>query len=143
VEVVTLPPAIALLLLGVRRLRRDATVRTWSALGPGLTLLTVPSLMQDLGPNELWRIVALGVVAVALVVVGATRRLQAPLVIGAIVLLIHAVAQLWPWIATSYDAVPWWLWVGLGGILLIVIAARYERQLAALRTAYASVTSLR
>lgn len=143
VEVVTLPPAIALLLLGVRRLRRDATVRTWSALGPGLTLLTVPSLMQDLGPNELWRIVALGVVAVALVVVGATRRLQAPLVIGAVVLLIHAVAQLWPWIATSYDAVPWWLWVGLGGILLIVIAARYERQLAALRTAYASVTSLR
>ena len=143
IEAVTLPPAIALLLLGPRRLRRDAAVRTWPALGPGLALLTVPSLAQDLGPNELWRIVALGVVAVCLVVLGATRRLQAPLVIGAVVLLAHAVAQLWPWISTSYSAVPWWLWVGLGGILLIVIAARYERQLAALRTAYSSVTSLR
>ena len=76
-------------------------------------------------------------------VIGATRRLQAPLVIGTIVLLTHGVAQLWPWISSSYSAVPWWLWVGIGGILLIVIAARYERQLTMLRTTYAAVTSLR
>ncbi|RLK52097.1 hypothetical protein [Microbacterium telephonicum] len=32
---------------------------------------------------------------------------------------------------------------GAGGVLLIVIAARYEKQLRALRTAYSAVTSLR
>ncbi|WP_255570039.1 hypothetical protein [Cryobacterium sp. TMT2-18-2] len=37
----------------------------------------------------------------------AVRKLQAPFVIGAIVLLLHAVAQLWPWISLAYGAVPW------------------------------------
>lgn len=143
IEIVTVVPALGLLMLGVRRLRTDPAARTWPALGPGLLLATVPSLMLDFGPNELWRIVALGVAAVTLVVIGATRRLQAPLVVGSIVLLIHALAQLWPWVASAYDAVPWWLWVGLGGILLIVIAARYEKQLGALRAAYATVAGLR
>ncbi len=142
-EVVTFAPALGLLVLGIRRLRLEASVRSWPALGPGLALATIPSLLHDFGPNDLWRIVALGVVAVALVVIGATRRLQAPLILGTVVLLVHAVAQLWPWIAGAYDAVPWWLWVGLGGVLLIVIAARYERQLKALRTAYAAVAGLR
>lgn len=143
IEVVTVAPAAGLVILGIHRMRTDAAVRSWPALGPGLLLATVPSLLHDLLPNALWRIVALGVVAVVLVVIGATRRLQAPLVIGTIVLLTHGVAQLWPWISSSYSAVPWWLWVGIGGILLIVIAARYERQLTMLRTTYAAVTSLR
>ncbi|WP_255573834.1 hypothetical protein [Cryobacterium sp. TMT2-15-1] len=37
----------------------------------------------------------------------AVRKLQASFVIGAIVLLLHAVAQLWPWISLAYGAVPW------------------------------------
>ncbi|GAA3027385.1 SCO7613 C-terminal domain-containing membrane protein [Microbacterium dextranolyticum] len=143
VEVVTAAPAVGLIVLGVRRLRMEPSARSWPSLGPGLALLTAPSLLHDVGPNALWRIVALGLVALALVVIGATRRLQAPLVIGTVVLLVHGVAQLWPWIALSYTAVPWWLWVGAGGILLIVIAARYERQLIALKKAYAGVASLR
>ncbi len=40
----------------------------------------------------------LGVVAVAVVVIGAVRRLQAPLLLGGGVLLAHAIVQLWPWI---------------------------------------------
>jgi hypothetical protein len=44
--------------------------------------------------NDLWRIVSLGVVAIIVIVIGSTRRLQAPFVIGAVVLLIHGVAQL-------------------------------------------------
>ena len=143
IEVVTVAPAAGLVILGTHRMRTDAAVLSWPAIGPGLLLATVPSLLHDLLPNALWRIVALGVVAVVLVVIGATRRLQASLVIGTIVLLTHGIAQLWPWISSSYSAVPWWLWVGIGGILLIVIAARYERQLTMLRTTYAAVTSLR
>ena len=48
----------------------------------------------------------------------------------AAVLLIHGSAQVWPWIALAYSVVPWFLWLGGGGILLIVLAARYEQRIA-------------
>ncbi|WES63508.1 hypothetical protein P0L94_13680 [Microbacter sp. GSS18] len=143
VEVVTAAPALGLLLLGALALRRTRSTRSWPALSPGLVLLLLPSLVYDLGESALWRIVALGIVAVATIVVGAVLRLQAPLVIGSVVALAHAVAQLWPWISTAYDAVPWWLWLGIGGALLILLAARYEKNIRALRTAVTAVTTLR
>ncbi len=128
----------------MRALRRNPQARTWPTLGPGLALLTLPSLAYDFfGDVELWRVVALGVVALALVVVGAVLRLQAPLVLGSAVLLVHGVAQLWPWISTAYEYVPWWLWLGIGGALLIYLAARYEKNMRALRTSFTAVTSLR
>jgi|GEM_PF-2130703 len=157
VELVTVPPALGGLAYGALTLRRKPASRTWPTLGPWLALLTVPSLLHDfagseplagtgqtwLGGSELWRVVSLGVVAVAMVVIGAVYRLQAPLVLGSAVLLVHGAAQLWPWISTAYVAVPWWLWLGLGGALLIYVAARYEKRMRALRTAFTAVTSLR
>ncbi|WP_157005662.1 SCO7613 C-terminal domain-containing membrane protein [Microbacterium trichothecenolyticum] len=156
-ELVTVPPALGGIAYGVRTLRRESASRTWPTLGPWLALLTVPSLLTDfagspsvvaaevawLGEPELWRIVSLGLVALAMVVIGAIHRLQAPLLLGSAVLIVHAVAQLWPWISTAYVAVPWWLWLGLGGALLIFMAARYEKNMKALRTTVVAVTSLR
>ncbi|MEV5070202.1 hypothetical protein MRBLMI12_001801 [Microbacterium sp. LMI12-1-1.1] len=144
VELVTVPAALGGIAYGARTLRRRPESRTWPALGPGLALLLLPSLLYDFfGEAELWRIVALGVVAVGLVVVGAVFALQAPLVLGSAVVLVHGIAQLWPWISTSYVAVPWWLWLGIGGAVLIFIAARYERRVQQLRAAITAVTSLR
>ncbi|MFF2486908.1 SCO7613 C-terminal domain-containing membrane protein [Microbacterium sp. NPDC058062] len=157
IELVTVPPALGGIAYGVRTLRREPASRTWPTLGPWLALLTVPSLLTDfagsqpgvaaeagwLGQPELWRVVSLGVVAIAMVVVGAIYRLQAPLLLGSAVLVVHGVAQLWPWISTTYVAVPWWLWLGLGGALLIFMAARYEKNMKALRTTVVAVTSLR
>ncbi|MFD4958063.1 SCO7613 C-terminal domain-containing membrane protein [Microbacterium sp. NPDC058389] len=143
-ELVTVPAALGGLAYGVRTLRLRPESRTWPTIGLWLVLLLLPSLLYDfVGGTELWRVVALGVVAVALVVVGAVRRLQAPLIIGSAVVLVHGVAQLWPWISTSYVAVPWWLWLGIGGAVLIFIAARYERRIQQLRAAITAVTSLR
>jgi len=144
VEVVTVPAAVGGLAYGVRTLRLRPASRTWPTIGPWLALLLLPSLMYDfVGDTELWRVVALGVVAVSLVVAGAVLKLQAPLIIGSAVVLVHGVAQLWPWISTSYVAVPWWLWLGIGGAVLIFIAARYERRIQQLRAAITAVTSLR
>ncbi|MFE5408322.1 SCO7613 C-terminal domain-containing membrane protein [Microbacterium sp. NPDC056569] len=144
VELVTVPAALGGIAYGSRTLVRRPGSRSWPSLGPWLALLLLPSLVYDfVGDTELWRIVALGVVAVGLVVAGAFLRLQAPLVLGSAVVLIHGVAQLWPWISTSYVAVPWWLWLGIGGAVLIFIAARYERRVKQLRAAITAVTSLR
>jgi hypothetical protein len=143
VEAVTVAPALAGLIVGAWAMRSDPAVRSWTAIGPWLALLTVPSLLHDyFGGTDLWRIVALGVVAIAMVIVGAVRRLQAPLVLGSVVLLLHAVAQLWPGISSVYVDI-WWLWLGLGGVVLIFFAARYEKQMRALRSAFTAVTSLR
>lgn len=49
----------------------------------------------------------------------------------------------WLWISKTYVTVPWWLWLGIGGALLIFIAARYEKRMRALGTAFTAVTSLR
>ncbi|MFH8252790.1 SCO7613 C-terminal domain-containing membrane protein [Microbacterium sp. B2969] len=143
VELVTVPPALAGLAYGSIRLARVPTSRSWATLGPWLGLLMLPSLVHDLDDSELWRVVALGVVALALVVVGAVRRLQAPLILGSVVLILHAVAQLWPWITSAYTAVPWWLWLGIGGALLIFLAATYERRVRQLKAAFVTVSSLR
>lgn len=143
VELVTVPPAIGGLLYGARRLVREPSTRSWPALGPWLVLLTVPSLVYDVGEFDLWRVVALGVVAIGLVVAGAVLKLQAPLVLGSMVVLAHGIAQLWPWITAGYDVVPWWLWLGIGGALLIFLAANYERRVRQLKAGFVAVTSLR
>ena len=142
-ELVTVPVALALLGSGWLRLQSDPRARSWPWTGPGLLLLLVPSLLLDLTYSDLWRIVSLGIVAIIVFVIGSTRRLQAPFVIGAVVLLIHGVAQLWPWIALAYSVVPWFLWLGGGGIVLIVLAARYEQRIANLKSVALRISALR
>ncbi|RXZ45971.1 hypothetical protein ESO86_12360 [Agromyces binzhouensis] len=142
-DLVTVPIGAALVAAGAIRMRRSPGVGSWPALGPGLAVLMVPALIADWTDPALWRLVALGVVAVSAVVIGAVVRLQAPLLLGGAVLLVHTVAQLWPWITLLYEAVWWWLWLGIAGALLITIAATYERQMRLARGVIRTIGSLR
>lgn len=142
-DLVTVPIGAALVAAGALRLRRSPDQGSWPTLGPGLAVLLVPALIADWTDPVLWRLVALGVAAVVVVVAGAVFRLQAPLLLGGGVLLLHAVAQLWPWITRLYEAVWWWLWLGIAGALLIAIAATYERQLRLARGMLRSIAALR
>ncbi|QEO15818.1 hypothetical protein FLP10_16370 [Agromyces intestinalis] len=142
-DLVVAPLGSALIITGAVRLHRTPALRSWPALGAGLALLLVPPLIADFVGPELWRIIVLGVVAVASVVIGLVLRLQAPFVFGGAVLLVHAVQQLWPWITWLYEAVWWWLWLGIAGVLLIVLAATYERQLRLARRTVRSIGELR
>lgn len=143
IEVFTVPMAAGLIGAGLITLHRQPEARSWRTLGVGLVLLTLPSLLFDFGENELWRVIALGLVAVGLIVWGATRKLQAPLVVGSIVIAIHGIAQLWPWIRDLYEATEWWLWAGIAGVVLILLAIRYEKQKIAMRKAFVAIKSLR
>ncbi|MDR5699849.1 SCO7613 C-terminal domain-containing membrane protein [Agromyces aerolatus] len=138
-DLMTASVGLALIGAGVCDLRRRRSLGSWPALGPGLAVLLVPPLLADLFDPQLWRLVVLGVGALATLLAGIRSRLQAPFVLGGVVLLVHAVAQLWPWLTWLYEAVWWWIWLGIAGVLLVVIAATYERQL---RTARAAVTRL-
>lgn len=142
-EYVSLPLGIAATASGALRLVRDPAARSWPVLAPGLLLILLPSLALDLGDTELWRVIGVGVAAVATLLVGVSRRLQAPLVIGGLVVIAHGLAQIWPWISALYDAGYWWLWAGIGGVVLIVFAARYEQRVQNLREARLALTALR
>ncbi|MFE6966497.1 SCO7613 C-terminal domain-containing membrane protein [Agromyces sp. NPDC057679] len=142
-DLVTAPVGLALVSAGAVAIRRSPELGSWPALGPGLAILLVPSLLADFVDPELWRIVALAAVALATLLAGATRRLQAPFILGGGVLLVHALVQLWPAITWLYEAVWWWLWLGIAGVLLVVLAATYERQLRLARTTISSIGALR
>jgi hypothetical protein len=143
VEIVSIPLALALIASGLLHLDRTPPARSWITLAPGLLVLLLPSLLLDFTYSPLWRVVGLGVLTIAVLVLGTVRRLQAPFLIGATVLLAHALAQLWPWISLAYGAVPWWLWLGIGGVLLIVLAARYEQRIQNLKSVALKISTLR
>lgn len=143
-ELATAPLAAALLIGGSMRLVRDQGSRSWPALGPGLALLLLPSLAADFWfSNDLWRVVALGVASLAVLGIGLALRLQAPTLLGAVVVVLHGLAQLWPWISGLYGSVPWWLWAGIGGVVLIVFATTYESRIRDLKAVARGVSSLR
>lgn len=142
-EWATAPIALAWTASSVIRLRRSPATRSWSALGGGLALLLLPSLLADYTDSPLWRVVGLGVVGIAVLLIGLVTRLQAPFVLGGAVVLLHGLAQLWPWLSSLYDPTAWWLWFGIGGILLIVVAARYEKRVQNVKDVVAMVGALR
>jgi hypothetical protein len=142
-DLVTAVVGVALLVGGALRMMRNPALRSWSALGPGLAVVLVPSLLADYTDPVSWRLVTVGVVALAVMVAGIGLRLQAPFVLGAGVLIVHGLTQLWPVIAENYAKVWWWLWLAVAGVILIAIAATYERQLRFAKTMFRTVASLR
>ncbi len=143
VEGGSIPLAVALIASGVVRLDESEKPRSWPWLGPGVILLLVPSLIATIDDRPLWRLVGIGVVGVAVIVVGVTRRLQAPFVIASVLVLVHAIATFAPQIRSVYESVAWWLWLGVGGVILTVLAARYEQRLKNLRDVVERIGSLR
>ena len=142
-ETATLPLAIALLAAGSVQLARSTTAGSWPHLAPGLLVLLLPSLIATIGDRPLWRLVAIGVVAIAVIIVGVTRRLQAPFIIGTVVVLIHAIATFAPQIRDAYLSLPWWLWAGIGGLVITVLAARIEHRIRNLKSAVSTISALR
>lgn len=74
---------------------------------------------------------------------GAVGRLQAPLVLGAIITVLHAVTAFRQQLAVVAGVVPWWVWLALAGTVLVVIATTYEARLRDAKRAAASIRSLR
>ena len=134
-EPYVVPLALVALALGHLRRRREPGTRSFTAYGPGLSALLLPSLVTAYVGSPLWRPLLLAGVALVVVLAGVRGRLQAPLAIGGGVLATDAVLLLAPYAA----ALPRWLVLGAAGSLLVTVGATYERRrrdLAALRERY-------
>ncbi|MET8358652.1 hypothetical protein [Micromonospora sp. NPDC005171] len=135
-EAYTLPAAALAVGAGLLALRTRPGLTSWPALGPGLVAALLPSLVSVLaGPDpQPWRRLLLGAAATGAVLAGATRRWQAPVLLGGGVLTLFALHEL----ARGWDLLPRWIYLGVGGLALVGLAATYERRrrdLARLRAA--------
>ncbi|HET8958051.1 MAG TPA: hypothetical protein VFM95_06310, partial [Microcella sp.] len=128
---------------GTLELEQRASARSGLWLSPGLVALLVPSLLAIGDDADVVRIVAVGVVATTVLIGGAVRRLRAPFLIGGITLLTHVVIQSWPLLRLIGEAVEWWLWLGIAGVAVVAVAARYEQRLRDLRATVNRIRDLR
>ncbi|WP_140557153.1 SCO7613 C-terminal domain-containing membrane protein [Bifidobacterium sp. UTCIF-39] len=156
---------VAALAVGVIWMMKRPTLRSWPALWPGLVMLLVPMLLVSRNDRGEWhtrygvmwsigqqssspdramiiRAVLLLLIALALVIAGALLGWQAPVITGSITLIIHVMVQLWTWIV-MFSMAFWWVWLAAGGILLVVVAARYERSINTARTLITRISQLR
>lgn len=139
-EAYTLPTAVALVLVGLDRMRRDPTASTSMAVAPGLALATVPSLLWVVATDPVsLRAALLGVACLALVLAGTALRWSAPLVTGAGVGAVLVLRELAPYVAQT----PQWVVIGLAGTLLTVVGVTWERRLVELRQASTYLGRLR
>jgi hypothetical protein len=141
-EPYTVPAGVALILLGALRRRRDPAHPSWRAYGSGLVLALVPSLIRAVTDAGTGRPALLGLVALAVLVAGVARRLQAPLVLGGTVLAVDALVQLSPYLLAVYDAVPRWTLFATAGLLLLGIGTTYERRAREVRALRQQVSRL-
>ncbi|TPF80718.1 hypothetical protein BW10_03865 [Bifidobacterium sp. UTBIF-56] len=131
------------LVIGVRWMQVRPALRSWPALWPALTLLMVPSLLISwFEPLSLPRVLALFAISICALLLGALRGLQAPLVYGTVILVIHVLTVIWPWLA-EFSRHYWWVWLLIGGVLLIAAAARYEASMRSMRSIASRISDLR
>lgn len=128
-EAYTVPAGLLMLGLGWWVARRESQTSSWLTLGPGLAVLTAPTLMLALREPLSWRALAVALLALAVTLAAAQHRLQAPTLIGAAELAVLAVRELGPYAL----ALPRWAVIGAVGLLLLVVGVSWEDRLADLR----------
>ncbi|MFF5504304.1 SCO7613 C-terminal domain-containing membrane protein [Streptomyces roseolus] len=128
-EAYTLPVTVPALVVGLLRRRLDPAASSWGAYGAGLAATLVPGLVAVWSDPHWARPLLLGTGALAVTLLGARFRLQAPLVLGGAVLALVAVHELAPYVVQLVGALPRWLPPAAAGLLLLAVGATYERRL--------------
>jgi hypothetical protein len=139
VEAYTLPAALAALAAGWWARRSRPELGSWAAYGPALAAASLPSFYLVLVDPVPLRRLLLGAAAVAVVVAGARRRLQAPVMVGGAVAVLVAVREL----GLVWQLLDTWIPLTVAGLILVGMAATYERRrrdLARLRVAVRHMT---
>ncbi len=117
----------AWLVNGYIAMSRNIMLRSWRGVGYPLIALLVPSLIINMtfAPHTI-RAIFVFILAIAAIIYGAVQRWNAPITVGAVVLIAHVVAQTWSYLV-AFSQQNWWVWLALGGLVLILAAARYEK----------------
>lgn len=136
-EAWTLPLAAFLLAAGLWS-HRELGDHSWLTAGPGLAVALLPSTLFTPVDDGLVRPLVTVAAAVAVLVLGALRRWQALVVLGAACAATVALTQLLPYAVL----LPRYLTLGALGVLLLAVGARYEQRRADARQAVSWLASM-
>ena len=136
-EAWTLPLAAFLLAAGLWS-HRELGDHSWLTAGPGLAVALLPSALFTTVDDGLVRPLVTVIAAVAVLVVGALRRWQALVVLGATAAGFVALTQLMPYAVL----LPRYLTLGALGVALLAVGARYEQRRADARQAVSWLASM-
>ncbi|MFC8682179.1 SCO7613 C-terminal domain-containing membrane protein [Microbacterium ureisolvens] len=101
---------------------------SWALLAPGLVTMLSASVAATYTDPRTWRAILVMAIALAAILVGATRRLAAPFLIGIVVLPVENVLAFMVQIGRGIEAMPWWITLSVVGAVLLIIAVGYERR---------------
>lgn len=124
-EPYVLPLAVMTLVIGYVRRRTTPGLGSLEAYGAGLSLAFLPSVVASLDDTSSFRALLVLLAACAVVLVGAQRRLRAPLLVGSAAAAVEAVHLVAPYAA----ALPRWLVLAAAGAALVGVGATYEQRL--------------
>ncbi|WP_282824754.1 SCO7613 C-terminal domain-containing membrane protein [Gulosibacter sediminis] len=135
------PLCLAAATVGAVALRAFPKLRSWAALGAPIIASLAIALAAELQQPTWWRIGLATVLIVAAILIGALLHLQAPLLLGIVAAVLHIVVM-WQMFLPPI-AVPWWAWLAAAGVVLVFVAATYEKRMRDARKLAASIGSLR
>jgi hypothetical protein len=124
VEAYTVPTAVVTLVAGWAWRRRDRSLSSWFAYGPGLVVGVLPSLVLALDGDG-GRAVGVALACLGALVIGTEGRLQAPVTLGAVGLVVIGLHTVAPVAAQ----VPRWLVLAVAGTVSLWLGATVERRL--------------
>ena len=121
IDVWLAPVALHWWVAGIAARRRGAS--SWVTDVPPLLLVAVPAVLERVAGGPGWHSLLAGAMAVIAVAVGGLVRLGGPLVVGSVVLATVVVVE----VVLVVAGVPTWVWLGVAGGGLLVVAALIER----------------
>lgn len=159
VEMFSLPLGVFLLAAGVIGLRGRTSEReeapsvladwphgwsgSWPLLAPGLIVMMSASVVSTFTDPLTWRAILVMVLALAAILLGASRRLAAPFVIGLVALPVENVFVFSVQLGRGIESMPWWITLAVIGAVLLIIAVAGERREGADRSVAARMRDLR
>lgn len=124
VEAYFATPAVCGLAIGLWELRAHPETRTLAALSPGLAVALIPSYLAMISlPDQTVRVLILAVVTLMLAVAGVAARWFAPVLAACITAVVIALTQ----VLVTNSAGVRWIAFAVVGVLLLVIAATFEK----------------
>ncbi|MBT2517084.1 hypothetical protein J7E29_06520 [Streptomyces sp. ISL-90] len=141
VEVFSLPLGLTVLAAGIVAMRATSLptratlgswplgfTGSWRLLAPGIVLTLLPSVLATGTDPQLYRPILVIALALVAILVGSSRKLAAPFILGLAVLPIENIVVFSAQVDRAVGAMPWWITLSTAGAVLLAIAVGSERR---------------
>lgn len=101
---------------------------SWPLLAPGIVTMLLASIIATFTDPQTWRAILVIMIALVAILIGSSRKLAAPFLLGIVVLPIENVLVFLVQIGRGIESMPWWITLAVVGAVLLIIAVTYERR---------------